>query len=407
MPCGGEVLSYGPRANLARCVVHRLCAFWSFVQRATFYAPPPADKMFKWHANTAMGRSRPAAHDLTRVVDGIAASLRQFSISASRCAGEDRNAGTNFLPSLPAVSLATQLDANTSEDALRINRSSRFADASEELSSLPTRPSRGVDARSLAAPAPTFSIRRIDDGNAPLRARPNGFGPRSPGSFRGGMRSGGRGTMRGRGSRGQGGRGGRGKGKREKQSRRQQEDDGAMEPYTAEELDYIDHSKGGFQKPYIPVTSEQDLARWGPPVISSPRGVVETLVWKMAVATGNQNPEFKTGKVHRTQFIEGVGTLYENAAEKRKSKNAWGLNKSPESLSKQNQEDMMKQWAGGQYVAPQTAKEPGDVLAQIAAYTRRNETYLPADARKLEDKVRSLLPATITNPQPRSTQRPL
>jgi hypothetical protein len=45
--------------------------------------------MFKWHVNAAIGRGRPITHDLGRVADGIAASLRQFSISLSRSAEED------------------------------------------------------------------------------------------------------------------------------------------------------------------------------------------------------------------------------------------------------------------------------------------------------------------------------
>jgi hypothetical protein len=43
--------------------------------------------MFKWHVHSAIGRSRPvAAADISRVVDGIAASLRQFSVSVARSA---------------------------------------------------------------------------------------------------------------------------------------------------------------------------------------------------------------------------------------------------------------------------------------------------------------------------------
>lgn len=44
--------------------------------------------MFKWHVNAAIGRGRPVAADVSRVADGIAASLRQFSISLSRHDGE-------------------------------------------------------------------------------------------------------------------------------------------------------------------------------------------------------------------------------------------------------------------------------------------------------------------------------
>lgn len=50
----------------------------------------PFNTMYKWHVHSAIGRGRPATYDLSRVGDGIAASLRQFSISASK------NDGGNF-----------------------------------------------------------------------------------------------------------------------------------------------------------------------------------------------------------------------------------------------------------------------------------------------------------------------
>lgn len=40
--------------------------------------------MYKWHVNSAIGRGGPFKNDFTRVADGIAASLRQFSVSISR-----------------------------------------------------------------------------------------------------------------------------------------------------------------------------------------------------------------------------------------------------------------------------------------------------------------------------------
>jgi hypothetical protein len=42
--------------------------------------------MYKWHVNSAIGRGRPLANDFLRAADGIAASLRQFSISLPRTA---------------------------------------------------------------------------------------------------------------------------------------------------------------------------------------------------------------------------------------------------------------------------------------------------------------------------------
>ncbi|KAH9220590.1 hypothetical protein DL95DRAFT_442656 [Leptodontidium sp. 2 PMI_412] len=337
--------------------------------------------MFKWHVHSAIGRGRPAAHDFAKVADGIAASLRQFSISASRCAEEDG-------------------------DALRTKRSSR-PDVLQEVSSLTPSPSRGIDARSLAAkPPPQFTIRRVDESINSMESRSSSFMPQ--GDFRGLPRPSGfnRGGLRGRGGRGRGaarGRGGRGRGRRsggarDNQQRKESEDDDEPVPLTAEELEYLDDRVGGFQAPYKPVTSAEDLARWGPPVISSPRGVVESLVYKMAVATDNVSPVFKSAASHHDQMMDGAGTLFENATESKKSK---GVFRKAGKLSKDDKEAMMKQWVAGQYVPPQSATGPGDVLAQVAAYTRRNETYLPADARKLEETLRALLPASMREPKPK------
>jgi hypothetical protein len=44
--------------------------------------------MYKWHVNSAIGRGRPLAHDISRVTDGITASLRLFSVSAARAADD-------------------------------------------------------------------------------------------------------------------------------------------------------------------------------------------------------------------------------------------------------------------------------------------------------------------------------
>jgi hypothetical protein len=46
-------------------------------------------KMYKWHVHSAIGRGRPLTNDLLRAADGIAASLRQFSVSVSRAAEDE------------------------------------------------------------------------------------------------------------------------------------------------------------------------------------------------------------------------------------------------------------------------------------------------------------------------------
>ncbi len=42
--------------------------------------------MYKWHVHSAIGRGRPLGGDFARAADGIAASLRAFHVSLSRCA---------------------------------------------------------------------------------------------------------------------------------------------------------------------------------------------------------------------------------------------------------------------------------------------------------------------------------
>lgn len=41
--------------------------------------------MFVWHGRPSVGLGRPISHDLARLTDGIAASLRQFHVSSTRC----------------------------------------------------------------------------------------------------------------------------------------------------------------------------------------------------------------------------------------------------------------------------------------------------------------------------------
>jgi hypothetical protein len=72
-------------------------------------------------------------------------------------------------------------------------------------------------------------------------------------------------------------------------------------------------------------------------------------------------------------------------------------------LSEKDQAKALKEWVAGQYVFPKSAKA-GDILGQVAGYARRNETYLPDDTRKFQEKLRSLLPASTT--QARTATKP-
>lgn len=242
---------------------------------------------------------------------------------------------------------------------------------------------------------------------------------RGPGG-RGGQASG-RGRSRGR-WRGRG----RGRGAKRPKAPKSKEtlEDFIAPDLTPEEAAYQAASEQGFLRPYEPTVSAESLARNGPPVVSSPRGVVESLVYKIQVASGQvlPGPQYDLGDNHLERVQHGRGTLFETEEERavvqaynqKKGKErarAMGVPYEPElnelgSLSEKDQARVLKEWVGGQYVFPRPANT-GDVLGQVAGYTRRNETYLPDDARKFEEKLKSLLPASAPKPRTTPPRRPL
>ncbi|TVY51263.1 hypothetical protein LCER1_G006652 [Lachnellula cervina] len=313
--------------------------------------------MYKWHVHSAIGRGRPVGSDISRVADGIAASLRQFSISLSRSA-EDGNANNSPAPS----------------------RSQRSTQAFNEARSLAPKPSRGIDARSLAAKPPqSFTITRLDPHGPSTGAGYQGRG--GSGGFRGFPGRGGRGgAPGGRGGRGGRGRGrvsrGRGRGGGVKKPRDQEGEDAPALPLNEEEKAYVYNSECGFRVPYQPTTSAEALDRQGAAVIASPRGVNETLMYKMQVAT-RVGPGFEHAGKHLHNMTAGNGlAIFED----------------PE------QKAIAKKWKKTQKAG---------VLGQVETFLTRNETYLPEDARKLEAKLSTLLPAaTPVRPQAGKAKTP-
>ena len=155
-------------------------------------------------------------------------------------------------------------------------------------------------------------------------------------------------------------------------------------------------------------------------MISSPRGMTETVIYKLAVATGNNPPMFRPASEHLNKISMGNGTLFEDDEQKaiiqafreQKGKELSkrnGIDYVPSehvTPSKADSDAMTKQWIGGQYTGPKSAPVR-DALAQVDAYARRNETYLPEDLRSLEEKIRSLLPAQNAKAKPEPVRKPL
>jgi len=232
-----------------------------------------------------------------------------------------------------------------------------------------------------------------------------------------------------RGSRGRGAaRGGRGRGKREKRSRgkgakdpaqQDEEDEMEEEPdYTEEEKKLQDLIHGGFPTPYEPTTTLESL---GTPVLASPRGLVENVKYKMQVATNNTNGRHKLGGEHLARMNRADGTFFEsteakiiterfNNQNREERAEIYGWEYEPENLrtlSEAEREKLSKAWAAGHYELPNTNAELDDVIAQVKAYARRNETYLSADGKKFEEKLMTLLPAQFiktesTKPLPKA-----
>jgi hypothetical protein len=390
--------------------------------------------MYKWHVHSAIGRGRPVAGDISRVADGVAASLRQFSISISRTAESEGTLHLDVQLELECHEILT-----TYTDKPSTSRAERSANAAREVSSLAsTAPPRGIDARSLAAKPPqAFKIRRIEVNSGPIVpgrggfSRQRGTGPGARGG-RGGHEIGawrGRGAARGRGrSRGRGGRRSRGRA-------RDREDDSdepqPPPPMNKEELAWFDAFESGFELPYNPTTNLEHLRRQGastmPP--SSPMGVVESVAHKFQIATGALSPANFHAAIHLKRINRGDGSSFEDQdakalaqayydhlrqADADKSADSEGkerkkLESRPlptvDALPEDFRSEVAKVWVAGHYNGPKYA-DKGDILGLTETYAKLNETYLPHSAQSFKEKLKSLLPAAYQKHEAENVQQP-
>ena len=156
---------------------------------------------------------------------------------------------------------------------------------------------------------------------------------------------------------------------------------------------------GGSEHPYVPTTSAETLSRLGPAVITSPRGIVETLARKFEVATGTQGPGTWTqAAVHQLNIQEGRGTFFETNEQRILAIGDKGEDEKFSTLPQEEKDEIERQWAAGRYDGPKFAVKE-DVIGLVESYTRRSGAYLPEDARKLEDKLRSLIPPAFIKPK--------
>lgn len=167
-------------------------------------------------------------------------------------------------------------------------------------------------------------------------------------------------------------------------------DEFVQAPYSEEELAYLEMSDGGFPTNYVPETSAASLARYGPAVMSSPRGIHESVVNRIMVATNHKDPSFEHASIHLARMDENLGTLFEDAEQRSLTENFQGSRKFM-SLSDKQRSSIMRHWVAGHYNAHGTPVQ-GNVLSLTRQMAQRNETYLPEDAQKFERTLKSLLP---------------
>lgn len=303
------------------------------------------------------------------------------------------------------------------------SRRQRSAAAAAEISSFPPVPSRGIDARSLAAAPPSkTSFRQID-----LSAK-GGIGARNfegmktalPGAklgLQGGVwRGRGAGGMRGRGA---GGARGRGRGRGGKRGRRtkggEDEDSGDIisgYQYTAEEQAYFDGVEMGVATPYTPKFTTMEALEIEMPAVpasGAPLGQIATIREHLKILINEPGANTKKSPLqHEKEYMLDGGTLFLGESDYANAlgpgRRIPGGRKSYDQLPDDQKAEMEKSLVAGAYEA---LKQPalGDTLGFVEAYGLRNPSYLSKQANDLKAKVAALLPVTKAAKPKRSVVR--
>lgn len=243
--------------------------------------------------------------------------------------------------------------------------------------------------------------------------------------------------MRGRGGRGGRGRGrGRGRGGR-RGGRRQTDADETKNfvdpPLEPEEQAWVDGFEAGFEIPYNPTTSLEQLRSHAASVMppSNPMGVVETVAHKFQVATSFapaaamdmhpashlkkinvgggssfDSPEEKAAvQAYYDQIRQAQADKQADSGRRERKKVAPRLISTMDQLPENIRSEISKVWVAGHYIGPKHA-DIGDILGTVDQYTKLNETYLPHSAQKFEAKLKSLLPAAYRKQAPGTVPEP-
>ncbi|KAI0966479.1 hypothetical protein F4678DRAFT_296482 [Xylaria arbuscula] len=338
--------------------------------------------MIRQPLHSAVGRTN---SDLSRVTDGIAASLRAFSTAQQLAA--DNNISSNGSSSPRPT--GRQRAAAAFSDLVQMNTS-------------PSQSSRGntvfrkLDLRSDASP---ITI-------------PQAASPRGPNVIRGGFRGRGRGGFGrgGEGARG-GGAGGRGRGRgrgggeggrRRRDKKEKGEDEGSQEyEWSPAVLAMRQAKEIGSMQQFDPSISLADLAGWGPAVATAGSRMAkdDTVMRQARILGGGQtfHPLSSAGSDDMwKQYKDGSGVFFPSQEMKKIAAGAMGLEAFPP-VPKETKDAVLQSALLGTYQGPQYT-DAKDTLGSVRNYVRRDASWNSDAERRIEEKIRSLLPGGKTGP---------
>ncbi|KAH8162998.1 hypothetical protein CIB48_g5238 [Xylaria polymorpha] len=350
--------------------------------------------MIRQPFNSAIGRTR---GDLSRITDGIAASLRAFSTAQQLAAApQDGDNG------------------NSPQPTGRQRAAAAFSDLvgmSNEISSRPPQASnsgfRILDLRSNSA---------VPGGPNVIRGGPNIIRG-TPNIIRGGLR----GSFKGRGGSDRGGmgparRGGRrggdregGSGRRRRQEENDTEADEMENNWSPEVIAMREARERGTEHKFDPSITTSDLAGWGPavPTANSSFARDETVIRQARILGSGQafHPLNTLGSDDMwTRYKKSTGVFFPTEEAKKWAAEAMGVEAFPP-VPKETKDAVLQDALLGTYRGPQYVEfhdtqyiAPQETLGVVRNYVRKDGTWNTDAQRRIEEKVRSLLPGGRTEP---------
>ncbi|KAI0521543.1 hypothetical protein F5B22DRAFT_595352 [Xylaria bambusicola] len=355
--------------------------------------------MIRQPFNSALGRTRA---DLSRVKEGIAASLRAFSTAQQLAANPTDNNGNHGSPQ----PTGRQRAAAAVSDLFELSRGGRGRSSPGPAPEKPESAFKKINSRAehdpITVPKATLSGSNPNIIRGGLRGGIRGRG--RGGFMRGGAGLGGRGGGRGRG-RGGGGGGGGGGGRGGRRGKDGEDADDSTDvkegAWSAEVLAMREAKEIGSSHDFDPTISREDLAGWGPavPTTGSRSAKDDTVIRQARILGGGR--QFEPTNIMASsdmwkQYTLGSGVFFPSLEMKKRSAELMGLESFPP-LPKETKDAVLQSALLGTYQGPEYV-ELKDTLGTVYNYVRRDASWSADAQRRIEEKVRSLLPGGNTVP---------